>query len=163
MTNILKNFTSKKIKRLLNAYKSIDLKRREGFFNANESDRFYIDAEFRAKMAKLEQITARMYKQYWRATNIDLRLSNQLFEAIQYLGNYDIYGILQIIYDFYKNKEFDESAELAIDYFANLDENLDIIEEAKNGDKTAIKMLVQEYQTQNKNNIENKKKEVAND
>ena len=114
MTNILKNymknFTSKKIKRLLNAYKSIDLKRREGFFNANESDRFYIDAEFRAKMAKLEQITSRMYKNYWRATNIDLRLSNQLFEAIQYLGNYDIYGILQIIYDFYKNKELEESA-----------------------------------------------------
>lgn len=159
----MKNFTSKKIKRLINAYKSIDLKRREGFFNANESDRFYIDAEFRAKMAKLEQITARMYKSYWRATNIDLRLSNQLFEAIQYLGNYDIYGILQIIYDYYKNKEFDESAELAIDYFANLDENLDIIEEAKNGDKTATKMLIQEYQTQNKNNIENKKMEVAND
>ena len=159
----MKNFTSKKIKRLLNAYKSIDLKRREGFFNANESDRFYIDAEYRAKMAKLEQITARMYKQYWRATNIDLRLSNQLFDAIQYLGNYDIYGILQIIYDFYKNKEFDESAELAIDYFANLDENLDIIEEAKNGDKSAIKMLVQEYQTQNKNEILNKKMEVAND
>ena len=159
----MKNFQSKKIKKLLNAYKSIDLKRREGFFNANESDRFYADAEFRAKMAKLEQITARMYKGYWRATNIDLRLSNQLFEAIQYLGNYDIYGILQIIYDFYKNKEFDESAELAIDYFANLDENLDIIKEAKNGDKTAIKMLIQEYQTQNKNEILNKKMEVAND
>ena len=159
----MKNFTSKKIKRLLNAYKSIDLKRREGFFNANESDRFYIDAEFRAKMAKLEQITARMSKQYWRATNIDLRLSNQLFEAIQYLGNYDIYEILKIIYDFYKNKELEESAELAIDYFANLDENLDIIEEAKNGDKTAIKMLVQEYQAQNKNEILNKKMEVAND
>ena len=126
----MKNFTSKKLKKLLNAYKSIDLKRREGFFNANESDRFYIDAEFRAKMAKLEQITARMYKQYWRATNIDLRLSNQL---------------------------------LAIDYFANLDENLDIIEEAKNGDKTAIKMLIQEYQTQNINEILNKKMEVAND
>ena len=159
----MKNFTSKKIKRLLNAYKTIDLKRREGFFNANESDRFYIDAEFSAKMAKLEQITARMYKQYWRATNIDLRLSNQLFEAIQYLGNYDIYGILQIIYDFYKNKELEESAELAIDYFANIDENLDIIEEAKNGDKTAIKMLVQEYQTQKKIDIQNKKMEVAND
>ena len=152
----MKNFTSKKIKRLLNAYKSIDLKRREGFFNANESDRFYIDAEYRAKMAKLEQITSRMYKNYWRATNIDLRLSNQLFEAIQYLGNYDIYGILQIIYGFYKNKEFDEFEKLAIDYFANLDENLDIIKEAKNGDKTAIKMLIQEYQTQ-------KKMEVAND
>ena len=159
----MKNFTSKKIKRLLNTYKSIDLKRREGFFNANESDRFYIDAEYRAKMAKLEQITSRMYKHYWRATNIDLRLSNQLFEAIQYLGNYDIYGILQIIYDFYKNKELEESAELAIDYFANLDENLDIIEEAKNGDKTAIKMLIQEYQTQNKIDIQNKKMEVAND
>ena len=159
----MKNFTSKKIKRLINAYKSIDLKRREGFFNANESDRFYADAEFRAKMAKLEQITARMYKQYWRATNIDLRLSNQLFEAIQYLGNYDIYGILQIIYDFYKNKELEESAELAIDYFANLDENLDIIKEAKNGDKTATKMLIQEYQAQNKNEILNKKMEVAND
>ena len=159
----MKNFTSKKIKRLLNAYKSIDLKRREGFFNANESDRFYIDAEYRAKMAKLEQITARMYKSYWRATNIDLRLSNQLFEAIQYLGNYDIYGILQIIYDFYKNKEFDEFEKLAIDYFANLDENSDIIKEAKNGDKTAIKMLVQEYQTQNKIDIQNKKMEVAND
>ena len=159
----MKNFQSKKIKKILNAYKSIDLKRREGFFNANESDRFYIDAEYRAKMAKLEQITSRMYKQYWRATNIDLRLSNQLFEAIQYLGNYDIYGILQIIYDFYKNKEFDEFKKLAIDYFANLDENSDIIEEAKNGDKTAIKMLIQEYQTQNKNNIENKKNEVAND
>ena len=159
----MKNFTSKKIKRLLNAYKSIDLKRREGFFNANESDRFYIDAEYRAKMAKLEQITARMYKNYWRATNIDLRLSNQLFEAIQYMGNYDIYGILQIIYDFYKNKEFDEFEKLAIDYFANLDENSDIIEEAKNGDKTAIKMLIQEYQTQIKNEILNKKMEVAND
>lgn len=159
----MKNFTSKKIKRLLNAYKSIDLKRREGFFNANESDRFYADAEYRAKMAKLEQITARMYKSYWRATNIDLRLSNQLFEAIQYLGNYDIYGILQIIYDFYKNKEFDEFEKLAIDYFANLDENSDIIEEAKNGDKTAIKMLIQEYQTQIKNEILNKKMEVAND
>ena len=163
MTNILKNFTSKKIKRLLNAYKSIDLKRREGFFNANESDRFYADAEYRAKMAKLEQITSRMYKHYWRATNIDLRLSNQLFEAIQYLGNYDIYGILQIIYDFYKNKEFDEFEKLAIDYFANIDENSDIIEEAKNGDKTATKMLIQEYQTQNKIDIENKKLEVAND
>ena len=159
----MKNFQSKKIKKLLTAYKTIDLKRREGFFNANESDRFYIDAEFRAKMAKLEQITARMYKQYWRTTNIDLRLSNQLFEAIQYLGNYDIYGILQIIYDFYKNKEFDESAELAIDYFANLDENSDIIEEAKNGDKSAIKMLIQEYQTQNKIDIQNKKNEVANE
>ena len=159
----MKNFTSKKLKRLLNAYKSIDLKRREGFFNANESDRFYADAEYRAKMAKLEQITARMYKSYWRATNIDLRLSNQLFEAIQYLGNYDIYGILKNIYDFYKNKEFDESAELAIDYFANKDENLDIIEEANNGDKTAIKMLVQEYQTHIINDIENKKMEVAND
>lgn len=159
----MKNFQSKKIKRLLNAYKSIDLKRREGFFNANESDRFYIDAEFRAKMAKLEQITARMYKQYWRATNIDLRLSNQLFEAIQYMGNYDIYEILKIIYDFYKNKEFDEFAELAVDYFANLDENSDIIKEAKNGDKTAIKMLIQEYQTQIKNDIQNKEMEVAND
>lgn len=159
----MKNFTSKKIKRLLNAYKSIDLKRREGFFNANESDRFYIDAEYRAKMAKLEQITARMYKNYWRATNIDLRLSNQLFEAIQYLGNYDIYGILKNIYDFYKNKEFDEFEKLAIDYFANLDENSDIIEEAKNGDKTATKMLIQEYQTQNKIDIQNKKMEVAND
>ena len=159
----MKNFTSKKIKRLLNAYKSIDLKRREGFFNANESDRFYIDAEFRAKTAKLEQITSRMYKNYWRATNIDLRLSNQLFEAIQYLGNYDIYGILQIIYDFYKNKEFDEFEKLAIDYFANLDENSDIIKEAKNGDKTATKMLIQEYQTQNKIDIQNKKLEVAND
>jgi len=159
----MKNFTSKKIKRLINAYKSIDLKRREGFFNANESDRFYIDAEYRAKMAKLEQITSRMYKSYWRATNIDLRLSNQLFEAIQYLGNYDIYGILKIIYDFYKNKELEESAELAIDYFANLDENSDIIKEAKNGDKTAIKMLVQEYQTQNKIDIQNKEMEVAND
>lgn len=159
----MKNFTSKKIKRLLNAYKSVDLKRREGFFNANESDRFYINAEFRAKTAKLEQITSRMYKSYWRATNIDLRLSNQLFEAIQYLGNYDICGILQIIYDYYKNKEFDESSKLAIDYFANLDENSDIIKEAKNNDKTAIKMLVQEYQTQNKNEILNKKMEVAND
>ena len=159
----MKNFTSKKLKKLLNAYKSIDLKRREGFFNANESDRFYIDAEYRAKMAKLEQITARMYKNYWRATNIDLRLSNQLFEAIQYMGNYDIYGILQIIYDFYKNKEFDAFEKLAIDYFANLDENSDIIEEAKNGDKTAIKMLIQEYQTQIKNEILNKKMEVAND
>ena len=159
----MKNFQSKKIKKILNAYKSIDLKRREGFFNANESDRFYIDAEYRAKMAKLEQITARMYKQYWRATNIDLRLSNQLFEAIQYLGNYDIYEILKNIYDFYKNKEFDEFKKLAIDYFANLDENSDIIEEAKNGDKTATKMLVQEYQTQNKIDIQNKKNEVAND
>ena len=159
----MKNFTSKKIKRLLNDYKSIDLKRREGFFNANESDRFYIDAEYRAKMAKLEQITSRMYKHYWRATNIDLRLSNQLFEAVQYLGNYDIYGILQIIYDFYRNKEFDEFAELAVDYFANLDENSDIIKEAKNGDKTAIKMLVQEYQIQNKIDIQNKEMEVAND
>lgn len=159
----MKNFESKKIKRLINAYKSIDLKRREGFFNANESDRFYIDAEYRAKMAKLEQITSRMYKNYWRATNIDLRLSNQLFEAIQYLGNYDIYGILQIIYDFYRNKEFDEFEKLAIDYFANLDENSDIIKEAKNGDKTATKMLIQEYQTQNKIDIQNKKMEVAND
>ena len=159
----MKNFQSKKIKKILNAYKIIDLKKREGFFNANESDRFYIDAEYRAKMAKLEQITARMYKQYWRATNIDLRLSNQLFEAIQYLVNYDIYGILQIIYDFYKNKEFDEFKKLAIDYFANLDENADIIKEAMDGDKTATKMLIQEYQTQNKNNIENKKNEVAND
>ena len=159
----MKNFQSKKIKKILNAYKSIDLKRREGFFNANESDRFYIDAEYRAKMAKLEQITARMYKQYWRATNIDLRLSNQLFEAIQYLGNYDIYEILKNIYDFYKNKEFDEFEKLAIDYFANLDENSDIIEEAKNGDKTATKMLIQEYQIQNKIDIQNKKNEVAND
>lgn len=159
----MKNFQSKKIKRLINAYKSIDLKRREGFFNANESDRFYIDAEYRAKMAKLEQITSRMYKNYWRATNIDLRLSNQLFEAIQYLGNYDIYEILKNIYDFYKNKEFDEFEKLAIDYFANLDENSDIIKEAKNGDKTAIKMLIQEYQTQNKIDIQNKKMEVAND
>ena len=159
----MKNFTSKKIKRLINAYKSIDLRRREGFFNANESDRFYIDAEYRAKMAKLEQITAKMYKSYWRATNIDLRLSNQLFEAIQYLGNYDIYGILKNIYDFYRNKEFDEFEKLAIDYFANLDENSDIIEEAKNGDKTATKMLIQEYQTQNKIDIQNKKNEVAND
>ena len=159
----MKNFQSKKIKRLLNAYKTIDLKRREGFFNANESDRFYADAEYRAKMAKLEQITSRMYKSYWRATNIDLRLSNQLFEANQYMGNYDIYGILQIIYDFYKNKEFDEFEKLAIDYFANLDENSDIIEEAKNGDKTATKMLIQEYQTQNKIDIQNKKNEVAND
>lgn len=159
----MKNFTSKKLKRLLNAYKSIDLKRREGFFNANESDRFYVDAEFRAKTAKLEQITTRMYKSYWRATNIDLRLSNQLFEAIQYLGNYDIYGILQNIYDFYKNKEFEELKELARDYFANRDENLDIIEEANNGDKTATKMLIQEYQTQNKIDIQNKKMEVAND
>ena len=159
----MKNFQSKKIKRLLNAYKSIDLKRREGFFNANESDRFYIDAKYRAKMAKLEQITARMYKHYWRATNIDLRLSNQLFEAIQYLGNYDIYEILKIIYDFYKNKEFDEFEKLAIDYFANLDENSDIIKEAKNGDKTATKMLIQEYQTQNEIDIQNKKNEVAND
>ena len=159
----MKNFQSKKIKRLLNAYKSIDLKRREGFFNANESDRFYIDAEYRAKMAKLEQITARMYKQYWRATNIDLRLSNQLFDVINYNNHYDLHAILQIIYDFYKNKEFDESAELAIDYFANLDENLDIIKEAKNGDKTATKMLIQEYQTQNKIDIQNKKNEVAND
>ena len=159
----MKNFTSKKIKRLLNAYKSIDLKRREGFFNANESDRFYADAEYRAKMAKLEQITARMYKSYWRATNIDLRLSNQLFEAVQYLGNYDIYVILKNIYDFYKNKEFDEFEKLAIDYFANLDENSDIIKEAKNGDKTATEMLIQEYQTQNEIDIQNKKNEVAND
>ena len=159
----MKNFTSKKIKRLLNTYKSIDLKKREGFFNANESDRFYIDAEFRAKTAKLEQITARMYKSYWRATNIDLRLSNQLFEAVQYLGNYDIYEILKTIYDFYKNKEFEELKELARDYFANNDENLDIIEEANNGDKSAIKMLIQEYQTQIKNDIQNKKMEVAND
>ena len=159
----MKNFTSKKIKRLLNAYKSIDLKRREGFFNANESDRFYIDAEYRAKMAKLEQITARMYKQYWRATNIDLRLSNQLFDVINYNNHYDLHAILKIIYDFYKNKELEESAELARDYFINRDENLDIIEEAKNGDKSAIKMLVQEYQTHIINDIENKKMEVAND
>ena len=159
----MKNFQSKKIKKILNAYKIIDLKKREGFFNANESDRFYIDAEYRAKMAKLEQITARMYKQYWRATNIDLRLSNQLFDVINYNNHYDLHAILQIIYDFYKNKEFDEFKKLAIDYFANLDENLDIIEEAKNGDETAIKMLIQEYQTQNKNEILNKKMEVAND
>ena len=159
----MKNFTSKKIKRLLNTYKSIDLKRREGFFNANESDRFYADAEYRAKMAKLEQITARMYKSYWRATNIDLRLSNQLFDVINYNNHYDLHAILQIIYDFYKNKEFDEFEKLAIDYFANIDENLDIIEEAKNGDKSAIKMLIQEYQTQNKIDIQNKKMEVAND
>lgn len=159
----MKNFESKKIKKLLNAYKSIDLKRREGFFNANESDRFYADAEYRAKMAKLEQITARMYKSYWRATNIDLRLSNQLFEAVQYLGNYDIYGILKNIYDFYRNKEFDEFEKLAIDYFANLDENSDIIKEAKNGDKTATEMLIQEYQIQNKIDIQNKEMEVAND
>lgn len=159
----MKNFTSKKIKRLLNAYKSIDLKRREGFFNANESDRFYIDAEYRAKMAKLEQITARMYKNYWRATNIDLRLSNQLFDVINYNNHYDLHAILKIIYDFYKNKEFDEFEKLAIDYFANLDENSDIIKEAKNGDKTATKMLIQEYQTQNKIDIQNKKMEVAND
>ena len=117
----MKNFQSKKIKKILNAYKSIDLKRREGFFNANESDRFYIDAEYRAKMAKLEQITARMYKQYWRATNIDLRLSNQLFDVINYNNHYDLHAILQIIYDFYKNKEFDEFKKLEIDYFANLD------------------------------------------
>ena len=159
----MKNFQSKKIKKILNAYKSIDLKRREGFFNANESDRFYIDAEYRAIMAKLEQITARMYKQYLRATNIDLRLSNQLFDVINYNNHYDLHAILQIIYDFYKNKEFDEFEKLAIDYFANLDENSDIIEEAKNGDKTATKMLVQEYQTQNKIDIQNKKNEVAND
>ena len=159
----MKNFTSKKLKRLLNAYKSIDLKRREGFFNANESDRFYADAEYRAKMAKLEQITSRMYKSYWRATNIDLRLSNQLFDVINYSNHYDLHAILKIIYDFYKNKEFDEFEKLAIDYFANRDENSDIIEEAKNGDKTAIKMLIQEYQTQNKNEILNKKMEVAND
>ena len=159
----MKNFTSKKLKKLLTAYKSIDLKRREGFFNANESDRFYIDAEFRAKMAKLEQITSRMYKNYWRATNIDLRLSNQLFDVINYNNHYDLHAILQIIYDFYKNKEIDEFEKLAIDYFANLDENSDIIEEAKNGDKTAIKMLIQEYQTQNKIDIQNKKNEVAND
>ena len=152
----MKNFTSKKIKKLLTAYKSIDLKRREGFFNANESDRFYIDAEFRAKMAKLEQITSRMYKNYWRATNIDLRLSNQLFDVINYSNHYDLHAILKIIYDFHKNKEFDEFEKLAIDYFANIDENSDIIEEAKNGDKSAIKMLIQEYQTQNK-------MEVAND
>ena len=159
----MKNFTSKKIKRLLNAYKSIDLKRREGFFNANESDRFYADAEYRAKMAKLEQITSRMYKHYWRATNIDLRLSNQLFDVINYNNHYDLHAILQNIYDFYKNREFDEFEKLAIDYFANLDENSDIIEEAKNGDKSAIKMLIQEYQTQNKIDIQNKKNEVAND
>lgn len=159
----MKNFTSKKLKKLLNAYKSIDLKRREGFFNANESDRFYIDAEFRAKMAKLEQITARMYKHYWRATNIDLRLSNQLFDVINYNNHYDLHAILQIIYDFYKNKEFDEFEKLAIDYFANLDENSDIIKEVKNGDKTATKMLIQEYQAQNKIDIQNKKNEVAND
>ena len=159
----MKNFQSKKIKKILNAYKSIDLKRREGFFNANESDRFYIDAEYRAKMAKLEQITARMYKQYWRATNIDLRLSNQLFDVINYNNHYDLHAILQIIYDFYKNKEFDEFKKLAIDYFANLDENADIIKEAMDGDKTATKMLIQEYQTQNKNEILNKKMEVAND
>ena len=159
----MKNFTSKKIKRLLNAYKSIDLKRREGFFNANESDRFYADAEYRAKMAKLEQITSRMYKHYWRATNIDLRLSNQLFDVINYNNHYDLHAILQIIYDFYKNREFDEFEKLAIDYFANLDENSDIIKEAKNGDKTATKMLIQEYQTQNKIDIQNKKMEVAND
>ena len=159
----MKNFTSKKLKRLLNAYKSIDLKRREGLFNANESDRFYADAEFRAKTAKLEQITARMYKSYWRATNIDLRLSNQLFDVINYNNHYDLHAILKIIYDFYKNKEFDELKELARDYFANKDENLDIIEEANNGDKTAIKMLVQEYQTHIINDIENKKMEVAND
>lgn len=159
----MKNFQSKKIKKILNAYKSIDLKRREGFFNANESDRFYIDAEYRAKMAKLEQITSRMYKNYWRATNIDLRLSNQLFDVINYNNHYDLHAILKIIYDFYKNKEFDEFKKLAIDYFANLDENSDIIEEAKNGDKSAIKMLIQEYQTQNKIDIQNKKNEVAND
>lgn len=159
----MKNFQSKKIKRLINAYKSIDLKRREGFFNANESDRFYIDAEYRAKMAKLEQITSRMYKNYWRATNIDLRLSNQLFDVINYNNHYDLHAILKIIYDFYKNKEFDEFEKLAIDYFANIDENSDIIEEAKNGDKTAIKMLVQEYQAQNKIDIQNKEMEVAND
>ena len=159
----MKKFTSKKIKRLINAYKSIDLKRREGFFNANESDRFYIDAEYRAKMAKLEQITSRMYKSQWRATNIDLRLSNQLFDVINYNNHYDLHAILKIIYDFYKNKEFDEFEKLAIDYFANLDENSDIIKEAKNGDKTATKMLIQEYQTQNKIDIQNKKMEVAND
>ena len=159
----MKNFTSKKLKRLLNAYKSIDLKRREGFFNANESDRFYVDAEFRAKTAKLEQITSRMYKHYWRATNIDLRLSNQLFDVINYNNHYDLHAILKIIYDYYKNKEFDELKELARDYFANRDENLDIIEEANNGDKSAIKMLIQEYQTQIKIDIQNKKNEVAND
>ena len=104
-----------------------------------------------------------MYKQYWRATNIDLRLSNQLFDVINYNNHYDLHAILKIIYDFYKNKELEESAELARDYFINRDENLDIIEEAKNGDKSAIKMLVQEYRTHIINDIENKKMEVEND
>jgi hypothetical protein len=36
----------------------------------------------------------------------------------------------------------------AVKYFENKKENLDIIEEIKNGDKSAGEMLVNEYQTQ---------------
>jgi hypothetical protein len=147
----MKKFKSKKIKRIIDAYKSIELKRREASNGQSDCDKFYADAEYHGKIAKLEQATGRLYHNYWRATDLDLRLSNQLFDLIQYLDNYEIKGVLTTIYDFYKNKEHEEKLELvpdAVKYFENKKENLDIIEEIKNGDKSAGEMLVNEYQTQ---------------
>lgn len=147
----MKKFTSRKIKRLVDAYKSLELKWREGTNGRNDCEKFDADAEYRQKIAKLEQIVGRLYHNYWRATDLDLRLSNQLFDLIQYLGNYEIKGVLTTIYDFYKNKEQEEKMELvqnAVEYFQNKKENLDIIEEIKNGDKSAGEMLVNEYQKQ---------------
>jgi len=161
----MKKIKARKIKRLVDAYNSIELKRREGSNGQSDCDKFTADAEYRQKIAKLEQITGRLYKNYWRATDLDLRFSNQLFDSIQYLGNYEIKGILTTIYDYYKNKELEEKLELvpkAIEYFQNKKENLDIIEEIKNGDKSAGEMLVNEYQTQLKNDIKENLKLLNN-
>lgn len=155
----MKNFSSKKLKRLLAIYKSIDLKRREQSFEANDCDKFYSDAEYRCKMAKLEQIVFRMYHSYWRKSNLDLKLSNQLFDAISYLGNYDIEPILKTIYEYYKNLEAENDCLEAIDYFTKKGQFLDIVGEAIAGDKSAQSMLAQEYNYVKKLAI----KEVSNE
>jgi hypothetical protein len=147
----MKKFKSKKIKRIIDAYKSIELKRREASNGQSDYDKFYADAEYRQKIAKLEQIVGRLYHNYWRPTDLDLRLSNRLLNTIQDSESYYIKGVLTTIYDYYKNKEHEEKLELvpdAVKYFENKKENLDIIEEIKNGDKSAGEMLVNEYQTQ---------------
>jgi hypothetical protein len=155
----MKKFKSKKIKRIIDAYNSIELKRREASNGRNDCEKFDADAEYRQKIDKLQQITGRLYHNYWRATDLDLRLSNRLLHTIQDSDSYYIAGILTTIYDFYKNKEQEEKLKLlpkAVEYFQNKNENLDIIEEINNGDKSAGEMLVNEYQTQLKIDIYDK-------